>query len=179
MDNVASGAVKRILTMTDVTALVGAYVAPSPNAGLPWVFNSDVFTTVEGSGQAAIVCADFGNYSVPRPLSTPQFLRLAVRIWVDPARDASNNITESSGATVARGRKIFTTLNFHLNFTSGATQQWGDMVVTASQLLTGPHFMPIEDIGSITSERQGMTSKPQTGVAYYGVDVFGYTDAVS
>jgi hypothetical protein len=182
MDNVASGAVKYISTLSAVTSLLGSYPSNdpvTPNASKPWVFNEDLFQVIEGTGQAAIVCSDAGHYSVAPPMTTPQHLRLAVRFWVDPLRDGNGNITETSGATIARGKAIFVILNTYLHRISGDAQMWGDMRTATSQLLTGPLFYGVEDVGRVSSAGSGLTSRPQTGVAYYGVSEFGYSDAVS
>ncbi len=176
MDNVASAAVKYILTLSDVVALLGSYPVTDPiaaNAGKPWVFSEDTFTTVEGTGLVALVCSDDGTYSVAPPLTTPQFHRLAIAIWADPARDTRGNIAESAGATIARGKAVFTTLNFHLHRTTGDSQMWGDMRVSVSQLLTGPKFFSVPDVGQLEDLGSGTSSKPQRGVAYYGITAFG------
>jgi hypothetical protein len=182
VDTVASGAVKYIQTLPDVLALVGSYSPSDPeaaNQGLPWVFSGDLFQTIEGTSSAALVCSDFGHFSVAPPLTTPQFLRLAVAIWADPLRDGNGNVTESSGRTVARAREIFTTLNFHLHRTTGDPQLWGDVNTVGCQLLTGPNFMPVEDIGAAHPAAPGFSSRPHMGTAYYGVSVFGWTDLPS
>src|SRR6516164_8825296 len=112
MDTVASGAVKTLVALTDVTALAG-YFTDAVNHGVPWIFNTDVLVTIEGasvtygSQACAIVCADAGGWGEPQPLTTPRFNRLQVDFWVDPLRDSGHSVTETSGATIARGKALF------------------------------------------------------------------------
>lgn len=181
MDTVASAAVKYLGTLADVTALLGAYPSTDTiNAGKPFVFGGDIGYTMQGTGAVALVCQNFGTYTTAPDLTTWMAFRLAVVIWVDPARDSGNNIIESSITTQSRGHAVFTKMNFHLHRTNGDRQQWGDMLTTSSRLLTGPQFVPAEDSGAVARGMSpGTTSHPQIGVAYYGVTVFGYTDAVS
>lgn len=177
MDTISTGAVRYIATLTDVTALLGSFPATDTvNGGQPYLFAEDIDVTISGTASAALVCSDMGTTSAAPPLTTPQFFRLAITIWVDPLRDSAFNFTESAGATIKRGKKIFTQLNFHLHRTTGDTQQWGDIVTASSQLLIGPQFAAVRDLGPPGMQERGTTSHPQVGTAYYGVSVFGYTD---
>jgi hypothetical protein len=180
MDTIASGAVKYISTLTDVTALLGSFPSTSPhNAGKPFIFNTDIVGSMEGTGAVALVLNDAGTYSVAPPLQTPLHFRLQITFWVDPARDSANNIIESAGKTIARGKHVWQVLNTHLHRTTGDAQMWGDLRAATSQLLAGPQFFGATDVGQARVAITGTTSRPQIGVAYYGVGVFGYSDVVS
>ena len=141
-DDVASGAVTYISTLTDVTALIGAFPSNDQvvaNRGIPWVFKDDILVRMEGTSQAAIVCRWGGPASgSARSLNTERYMRLLVDIYVDPLRDANRNIAESSGGTVLRGNQLFSVLNGHLHRRSPDRQVWGDLVTTSCDLLTEP-----------------------------------------
>jgi len=181
VDTIASAAVRYINTLADVTAMLGSFPSSdSANSGKPFVFGGELLYTVEGTSSVALVCRNFGTYTTAPDLSTWMGYRLGVTIWVDPARDSNGNYTESAITTQSRGMAVFTKLNYHLHRTNPDTQQWGDLVTASSRLLTGPNFLPVQDAGGQDQlMAPGTTSHPQVGTAYYGVTVFGVTDAVS
>lgn len=181
-DSVAGGAVKYLATLPDVVAAVGAFPASDPNpvnASKPWIFNTDLLQTVEGTGKVALVCRNFGGVSVAAPLTTPRLLRLAIDIWVDPARDTAGNGSESGGATVGRGLAVFSLLHLHLQRRDPAPVIWGDLVTVGCELLTEPQFFAVSDRGNPAPSTTGWSNRPQLGTAFYAVSVFGYTDALS
>jgi hypothetical protein len=172
VDDVASGAVKYLAGFPDVVAVVGAFPAGDPNpanAGMPWLFadtNAGVFKTMEGSSAAAVVCADFGGWSVPEVLGTLRFRRLRLDVWVDPLRDAGKNLIESSSLTTNRGLAAFAAVQFRMQRTDPDTVLWGDLVTIDCHLLTDIQFLLVPDGDGL-----------QRGSAYYGVSTAGWTDA--
>lgn len=172
MDDVASGAVRYLAGFADVTALLGAFPANDPNgsnAGKPWLFadtNAGVLKTMEGSSGTAMVCADFGGWSVPEVLGTLRFRRLRLDVWIDPLRDAGRNMIESSSLTTNRGLAAFAAAQFRLQRTDPDTVIWGDLVTVDCHLLTDIQFLPVPDGDGL-----------QRGTAYYGVSTAGWTDA--
>src|SRR5262249_21508369 len=116
----------------------------------------------------AIVCSDAGGWGEPQPLTTPRYNRLQGDIYVDPLRGSDHSIQETSGATRQRGKTLFTLVNFHLHRTNPDMQLWGDLRTTGCQLLTEPQFRPFPDGDGV-----------QYATAYYGVSVFGATDALT
>lgn len=170
IDDVGSGAQQYLLGFTDVTSLLGAFAATDPNpanAGLPWLFKDDLLTVMEGTSAAAVVCSPFGGWSAPIPLSSFDFERLSVEVYVDPLRDSANNITESSGATKQRGMAVFAAVKFRLHRTDPDTVTWGDLVTTGCQLLTKPQFTKVPDGDGLL-----------VGQSFYGVTCGGWLDAV-
>ena len=100
MDDVGTGAVKYLAAFTDVTSLLGSFpLTDGPSfAGKPWLFsdmNQGVLKVMEGTSAAAVVCADFGGWEVPTPGATARYRRLRLDMWIDPARDGGQNVTES------------------------------------------------------------------------------------
>lgn len=169
MDDVATGAVKYLSTFTDVTSLLGSYSLTDPvvaNQGKPYLFAGDILATMEGSSVAAIVCTDFGGWGLPPQLRTMRFRRLQLEVWVDPLRDSSNNITETSVYTRNRGNAVFNAVQYRLQRTDPDTIVWGDMVTIGCQLITEPVFAPEPDGDWL-----------QVGTAYFGVEFTGWTDA--
>jgi hypothetical protein len=170
MDDVASGAVKYLSGFSDVTSLIGSFPLTDPvNAGVPWLFsdnNQGVLKVMEGTSAAALVCGDFGPWDTPLPLSTIRYRRLRVDLWIDPARDASRNIAESSSITTNRGLAVFAAVHFRLQRTDPDAVFWGDLCTVGCQLLTDVMFGPVPDGDYL-----------QRGTAYYGVSASGWSDA--
>jgi hypothetical protein len=169
VDDVASGAVRYLAGFGDVTSLLGVFPAGTPNAGMPWLFadnNQQSLAVVEGTQQAAIVLGDFGGWDAPAPMATARFRRLRADIWVDPLRDAANNVIETSSLTANRGMAVFNAVQFRLQRTDPDAVFWGDLCTIGCQLLTDIRFLPVSDGDWL-----------QRGTAYYGVGFTGWSDA--
>ena len=169
MDDIASGSVRYLAGFTDVTWLLGSFPSGDPitaNAGKPWIFNADPLVTLEGSSSAAVVCADLGGWQAPPQLGTWRFGRLAVAVYIDPARDSGLNITETSALTANRGNAVFNAVQFRMQRTDPATVLWGDMVTTGCQLLSDGPWAAVGDGDHMLAKQ-----------AYYGVSWTGWTDA--
>jgi hypothetical protein len=172
VDDVATGAVKYLLTFSDVTSLIGSFPSndsnPS-NASQPWLFsdmNQGMLKVMEGTSKAGIVCGDFGGWEVPVPMATARYRRLRVDVWVDPLRDSLRNSTETSSATANRGMGVFNAVQFRLHRTDPDAVFWGDMCTIASMLLVEPMFQPVSDGDGLLR-----------GTAYYGIEFTGWNDA--
>jgi hypothetical protein len=147
-DDIASGAVQFLTQFPDVTTLLGAFSNTDPitsNAGRPWIFNADPLVTLEGSSAAGIVCADLGGWQAPPQLGTWRFGRLAVAIYIDPARDSLRNVTETSALTINRGNAVFAAVQYRLQRTDPDVVVWGDLVTTGCQLLSDGPWQPVPD----------------------------------
>lgn len=171
MDDIASGAVRYLTTFSDVKALIGSFSGSDPitaNRGKPWIFKDDILITVETSGAAALVCRHGGGWSVPQPLTTPRFMRLAIDIYVDATRDSGRNITETSGGTRLRANALFNTLHHRLQRTDPESVLWGDLRTVGCELLAEPASWDAVQDGDHCL----------MGTATYGVLVFGATDGV-
>lgn len=177
MDDVGSGAVKYLGGFTDITSRLGAFAGNDPitaNAGKPWLFNDTisqasapgVLTRVKGTQQAALVVADFGGWDVAPPLGSVRFRRLRVDIWIDPARDGTGNVAETSGLTTNRGLAVFSAVQYRLQRKDGDAIAWGDLVTVGCQLLTDITWTAVPDGDWL-----------QRGTAYYGVTCSGWSDA--
>jgi hypothetical protein len=169
VDDVASGCVRYLAAFPDVTGLLGSFSNTDPvtaNQGRPWIFNADPLVVLEGSSSAALVCSDFGGWQAPPQLGTWRFGRLAVQVYVDPARDSSRNITETSALTVNRGNAVFAAVQFRLQRTDPDTIVWGDLVTTGCQLLTDGPWLPVPDGDHLLVKQ-----------AFFGVSWSGWTDA--
>jgi hypothetical protein len=171
VDDVATGGVKYLSGFSDVTALLGSYPLSDPPsfAGRPWLFsdmNQGVLKVMEGTSAAAVVCADFGGWEVAVPGATARYRRLRVDIWIDPQRDASQNVAESSSVTANRGMAVFNAVQFRLQRPDPDAVFWGDLCTIGCQLLTEPVFQPVADGDYLLR-----------GTAYYGVEFSGWSDA--
>ena len=169
MDDVASGAVRYLASFTDVTSLLGSFSLGDPvtaNQGKPWIFNGDPLVTLEGTSAAALVCTDFGGWQAPPQLGTWRFGRLAVQVYIDPARDANRNITETSALTVNRGNAVFNAVQFRLQRTDPDVIVWGDLATTGCQLLTDGLWAAVPDGDHLLVKQ-----------SFYGISFSGWTDA--
>lgn len=169
MDDIASGCVRYLSGFSDVTSLLGSFSNSDPvtaNQGRPWIFSGDPLVTLEGTSAAALVCIDLGGWQAPPQLGTWRFGRLVVQVYVDPARDGSRNITETSALTVNRGNAVFAAVQFRLQRTDPDTVTWGDMVTTGCQLLSDGQWAAVPDGDHLLVKQ-----------AFYGVSWSGWTDA--
>lgn len=164
MDNVGSGAVQYLSGLSAITTLVGAF-QQAPNAGVPWIFDSDVYGEMKGTQQAAIICSDYGPTASDVTQSSKQYRRLMVSVWVDPLRDTSGNITEGPARTKARGDVVYNQLRAVLHRIDPGTQVWGDMVTFYCQELSGPQWMPVPDGDHLLQ-----------GQSFFEVGISGWTD---
>lgn len=171
MYDVGNGAALYLSGFTDVTALLGSFSPTDPNVSFqnhPYLFAGDLLVTLKGTQAAAVVCTDFGGTSAPPMYGSQRFRRLRVDFYQDSLRDASGNVITSHEGTINLLSALFSTVNRHLHRRDSDTVQWGDLVTFASYLMTEP-------VWTITPDGDwGMQ-----GSAVYGVDVSGWSDAVS
>jgi hypothetical protein len=170
MDDIATGCVQYLATFSDVTSLLGSFSNTDPviaNQGKPWIFNADPLVTLEGSSAAALVCSEFGSVTTPQRLGTERYGRLSVQLYVDPARDSSRNITETSALTKNRGNALFNAVQFRLHRTDNDAVVWGDLVTTGCRLITDGPWLPVPDGDHLLVKQ-----------AFYEVSFSGWTDVV-
>jgi hypothetical protein len=178
VDGAATGAWYFLSQFEDVTSLLGSFSGADPNpanAGQPWLFSdtesNDMLARVQGTSQAAVVLAGFGQWAGPAAMSGQQFPRLRVDIWVDPARDAGGNITESAIYTASRGLAVAQAIHHRLQRKDSDSVMFGDMCTIGCQALTfPPQFTRI-------TPPAGGGDWLQRGFAYYGLTVAGWTSA--
>lgn len=169
MDDIASGAVQYLASFSDVTSLLGSFSGTDPvtaNQGRPWIFNADPLVTLEGSSAAALVCSEFGSTVASQRLGTERYGRLSVQVYVDPARDGSRNITETSALTKNRGNAVFNAVQFRLHRTDNDAVPWGDLVTTGCRLITDGPWLAVPDGDHLLAKQ-----------AFYEVSFSGWTDA--
>jgi hypothetical protein len=160
---------------TTITSLLGAF-SPSDenvaNAGQPWLFTGDLLVNIGNSSAAAVVLSDHGGWQAPQRMGTERFRRLRLDIYIDPLRDASFDVIETSSLTEDRGMDLFRAIQSLLHRRDNDTITWGDLVTTACVLLTEPEFIQM-------GASSGNQMSSQLGSAYYGVSFSGWTDAVA
>jgi len=180
-DTVATGCYKYLLTgneggpFTTITSLLGSFPEDDPipaNAGQPWLFTGDLLVDIGNTSAVALVLSDHGGWQAPQRMGTERFRRLRVDLYVDPLRDVSYDVTETSSLTEDRGMDVFRALQSLLHRRDNDAIIWGDMVTTGCMLLTEPEFI---QMGSAS----GNQMSSQTASAYYGVSFSGWTDAVA
>lgn len=180
-DTVATGAFKYLMTgngsgpFTAVTSLLGSFSPSDPvsaNAGQPWLFTGDLLVNIGNSSAVAVVLSDHGGWQVPQRLGTERFRRLRIDIYVDPARDAEGNVTETSSMTEARGMEVFHALQSLLHRRDNDAVAFGDMVTTGSVLLAEPEFLQMPSAS-------GNQMSSQIGTAWFGISFSGWADAAA
>ena len=86
-------------------------------------------------------------------------------IYIDPARDSSRNITETSALTINRGNAVFAAVQFRLQRTDPDAVLWGDLVTTGCQLLSDGPWQMLADGDHLLVKQ-----------AFFGVSWSGWTD---
>lgn len=166
MDTISGAAVAYLSGVEAVTSLLGTFTDPT-NSGEPYLFDSDILVTLEGTSQAAVVLTSAGIMQTPPQLGSQRFERLSVEIYADPQRDSDRNVIVSSALTIQRVEAIFSQVHAVLQRLDPDLQVWGDMVTASCQLLAENQAMPVSD-GDLMQRKQ----------AFYGVLVTGWTDVV-
>lgn len=131
-DDIVSGAVKYLATLSDVTAVLG-----QTSDGDPWLFQRKLWARVEGSGSTAAFLDTFGAWAAANQHNTARFPRLALEIWADPLRDAGGNVTEP-GEVALRLNAAWKAFDARLHRSYSGQVYWGDVRVVASTRLADP-----------------------------------------
>lgn len=166
MDSVSQAAVAYLSGLPDLVSKFGAFTDLA-NAGVPWIFDSDLIVTLEGTGQAALVLTSSGIMQTPPQLGSQRFERLMVELYVDPQRDVNRNVTVTSAFTLRTVEALFTLVHQVLQRLDPDTQVWGDMVTNACQQL-----------GESQADRVSDGDQMFRKQAFYGVGVVGWLDSV-
>lgn len=151
-DNLVQGAVKWLLTFTDVLAVLGT----NP-AGKHFLFQSTMWTNLEGTGTTAAVIGRAGGWTSPNTHNTMRFPRLSLEMWADPIRDSGGNEI-NRGEAERRIDAAFLTLDTHLHRPQGGATWWGTVRTVGCTRLGEPTVYPVPDGGGL-----------QRLLAFYGV----------
>lgn len=125
-DDPTQGMVKYLLSIPVITSAVGAF-----DDGTPWIFQDSLFKTIESTQQAAIVVTRTGGWAAPNEYNSAEFPRMQVNFYVDPARDAANNVT-SKGEARRRAYELYKIVDPYLHLKRGTDSYWGDIRVIGS-----------------------------------------------
>lgn len=136
-DETVSGCVKWLQTFPDVIDSVGSF----PD-GTPWLFQDDLYTTVESSQSQAAVISYAGGWAGPNPYNTLRFPRLSLDIVADPMRDSGGNPIRP-GELKRRVMSVYKVFDTHLHRPQGGDQTWGTVRTIAAARLGEPFLYPL------------------------------------
>lgn len=139
-DDLVAGAVRWLLTFTDVLAVLGTY----PATGSPWLLQNELHGTVEGTQSTAAVVSRAGGWAGANLHNTARFPRLSLEIYVDPIRDAAGNVVDP-GEAYRRADATFSTFDTYLHRPADPQQQWGGVRVIASSRMAEPTTYAVPD----------------------------------
>ncbi len=142
-DHLVQGAVKWLLTLPDVLAVVGVGES-APNIGVPYLSANNLWTRVEGTQSTAAVLRYGGGWSGANQHNTLRFPRLSLEIFADPGRDAGGNVTDT-GEVWRRIEDAFDAFDRQLHRPDRGDLMWGDVRTLACVRLGEPNIYPMPD----------------------------------
>ncbi len=138
-DDLVQGAAKHLLAQAEIVAVLGA----TP-AGSPWLFQHELYVTVQGTSSTAAVVAYGGGWTGANPHNTMRFPRLSLELYVDPQRDAAQNVT-LPGEVHRRMHAAFTTFDRFLHRPQGEVEYWGEIRTLSSVRSAEPTVYVVPD----------------------------------
>ncbi len=139
-DDIVQGAVKYLKGFSDVLAVLGA----DPDTSAPYLYQHDLWTTVEGSQSTAAVVSYLGSWAGANEHNTMRFPRISLDIWADPLRDAGGNITQP-GEVYRRLLAAWNVFDLRLHRPASAAVMWGTVRTLGCTRLAEPFIDPITD----------------------------------
>lgn len=139
-DDLVAGVVRWLLTLSDITAVLGTY----PSTGSPWLLQHQLHGTVEGSQSTAAVIGRAGGWSGANEHNTLRFPRLSLEIYADPIRDAAGNVIDP-GEAHRRMEMVFTTFDAYLHRPADPELNWGSLRVIAATRQAEPVVYAVPD----------------------------------
>lgn len=138
-DDLVQGAAKYLLDQPGIVAVLGA----TP-AGSPWLFQHELYVTVQGTSSTAAVIAYGGGWSGANTHNTMRFPRLSLELYVDPQRDAAQNVT-LPGEVHRRLHAAFAVFDSFLHRPQGEVQYWGTVRTLSSSRSAEPTVYAVPD----------------------------------
>jgi hypothetical protein len=138
-DDIVQGAVKYLVALTDIKAVLGA-----ETDGTPWLFQHTLWVTMEQSQGTAAVIQHAGGWAGANEHNTLRFPRLGLEIWADPIRDSGGNVT-APGETQRRIQAAYDAFDKRLHRPAPATQMWGTVRTVSCVRLGEPTIYLVPD----------------------------------
>lgn len=154
-DDLVSGAATYLLSLTDVTTLLGKF-----DDNTPWIFQRDMPVNMEISDKVAVVVTSAGPWGAPNDYNTASFERLSIQIWAGPIRQTGGVGVVEDSETHRRARAIYRVIDKHLHRVGGGVQQWGSIRSVTSRRFSGYDDYKIPDGNGIV-----------IGTQIYGVEI--------
>lgn len=138
-DHLVQGAVKWLLGFDDIRAVLGAFAD-----GTPFLFQRQLWTTVETTGSTAAVISRAGGWAGGNEHNTMRFPRLSLEIHVDPIRDAARNVIDP-GEADRRADAAWDAFDGRLHRPASSTQMWGSVRTIGCLRLGEPNVYDVPD----------------------------------
>ncbi len=139
-DDLVQGAVKWLLGFTDIAAVLGVY----PDTGTPWLFQTTLWATVEGSQSTAAVISRAGGWAGANAHNTMRFPRIRLELYADPIRDGARNLTDP-GEAWRRIEAAWDVFDSRLHRPAAADVRWGDVRTLGCLRLGEPTVYSVPD----------------------------------
>ncbi len=139
-DDLVQGAVKWLLTQSDVTAVVGTF----DETASPWLFQHQLWARVEGSQSTAAVLSRAGGWSGANEHNTMRFPRLSLEVYADPLRDTGNNVTDP-GESWRRIEAAWSAFDTVLHRPAAESVMWGTVRTLGCLRLGEPNIYSVPD----------------------------------
>jgi hypothetical protein len=136
--DIVLGSYNYLSACADLTVLLG-----SDTRWPFWLFQENLYATVESSSMSAVVLSAEGQWTSPNEHNTMQFPRLACRIFADPARDVNRNVTLDDTRDKILAVKAVLDKYLHLSYASGV--MFGNVRVLRSSRLNEAQVQPVAD----------------------------------
>lgn len=138
-DNLVQGAVKYLLSFSDVTDVLG-----TTTDGNPLLFQDELYARMEGTQSTAAVVSLAGGWAGPNQHNTMRFPRLSLELWADPRRDDGNNELKP-GETRRRIDNAYQVIDRYLHRPQSGTQMWGTVRTITCTRLVEPLIYAVPD----------------------------------
>lgn len=139
-DDLVQGAVTYLLGQDAILDVLGAY----PVTGTPWLFQHQLWETIENSQSTAAVITRQPGWAAPNVHNSMRFPRIGLEITCDPLRDAGSNVTDP-GEVMRRCEAVYRVFDSFLHRPQGGDQMWGTVRTIACVRLTEPYVYAVAD----------------------------------
>lgn len=130
-DNLISGAVKYLLSVSEVVSAVGEI------DDVPLIFPRDMPLNMEDREDVAIVVTDAGPWGNGNDYNTIEPRRLGIQIWAGPIRGTDGVSIDEDNETYRRAYSVYKIVDKHLHRVSGGHQWWGSIRSVTSRRFGG------------------------------------------
>lgn len=143
-DHLVQGVVKWLQGFSDVLEVLGATTV----SHVPYLFQTNLWVTMEGSQSTAAVFSRAGGWAGPNLHNTMRFPRIQLEIFADPLRDTGNRVTDP-GEVERRIDAVHKIIDRHLHRPQNGVQWWGSVRTIGCTRLAEPTVYPVPEGGGL------------------------------